>query len=83
MTSVAPTTKLEYAGFLNALKSTNLTLRQPPPLGLASGGSRVLWQDQEMRSMPSAMNPTTRIVQPNPICGISFLIMIGKITPPY
>ena len=50
--------------------------------GLGDGGSRDLTVRFAMTSRPRIKNAATRIVQPNPILGISRSTRMGKITPP-
>lgn len=50
--------------------------------GFRDGGMRDLMNMFATTSNPSIMKATARIVQPNPICGISFVTMMGRMTPP-
>ena len=46
------------------------------------GGRRVERENQAMVTANRAKKPTTRMVQPYPICGINLLTMMGKMMPP-
>jgi hypothetical protein len=71
-----PAAKSAYVGSFNGvMKSMSVT-------GLGDGLRRDLTVRFAMTSMPRMVKAAVRIVHAKPICGISFVTMIGKMTPP-